>query len=333
MKLDNKVNIKSYINELGSLYPLTLEEIPYEIKRIFWASNVPAGETRGCHAHINCLQTYVCAKGKIQINSDDGVEKDSLILNEGDAVTIPPLLWTSETYLTGEKDILLVLCSEKYEPSDYIHTIEDLIKYKESQRQRICLLGSGNLSKEVISFFDDQEFDCCMEPEPKASMIYNIPNLPVREFRKNLDIGILSVQNPSTKEGIIKELKGNDNYKTIIHNSSLVSTQKTSIGTGCVVCPKSLISCNVNIGNFVTVDRGSQIGHDSSMGDFSTLAPDVTVSGNVKIGKRVFVGTKSSIKDGVNICDDVIIGMGSAVINNITEPGVYAGVPAKKINK
>ena len=49
------------------------------------------------------------------------------------------------------------------------------------------------------------------------------------------------------------------------------------------------------------------------------------------IGNNVSIGSNATILP-VDICDDVVIGAGSVVTKNITEPGVYAGCPAKKIS-
>lgn len=49
-----------------------------------------------------------------------------------------------------------------------------------------------------------------------------------------------------------------------------------------------------------------------------------------RIANNVLIGSNSSILP-VSITDNVIIGAGSVVTKNITEPGVYAGNPAKKI--
>ena len=331
MKLNKTYDIAKYGDQdMGILFPLSLVEIPYDIKRIFWISNVPKGGIRGGHAHIKCLQTYVCVKGQLKINSNDGYEQDTIILNQGQSVIIPPLLWTEEEFLTGD-DVLLVLCSEEYREAEYLHIIDDVLHYSDNT-PKVCLLGSGNLTKEIVTFFDNNKFDCCMDLVPKTNSVYNIPNIPISKFKNNFDVGILSVQDPKIKKKIVEgDLRGNSNYQTIIHDTCLVSKQQTNIGVGCVIAPNSLISCNVTISNYVTIDRGCQIGHDSSIGEFSTLAPDVTVSGNVKIGKNAYVGSKTSFKDNITVCDDVIVGMGSVVINDINEPGTYVGVPVKKI--
>jgi UDP-3-O-[3-hydroxymyristoyl] glucosamine N-acyltransferase len=59
--------------------------------------------------------------------------------------------------------------------------------------------------------------------------------------------------------------------------------------------------------------------------------PCSVVSGNCTIGNRVYLGTNSSIREKIEICDDVTIGLNSGVVKNIKESGVYVGSPSKKI--
>ena len=73
------------------------------------------------------------------------------------------------------------------------------------------------------------------------------------------------------------------------------------------------------------------IGHDCTIGDFVTIAPGANISGNVTIGNRCNIGTNAAIREKVTICDDVVIGMGSVILHDITEAGVYVGVPAKRV--
>jgi acetyltransferase-like isoleucine patch superfamily enzyme len=45
----------------------------------------------------------------------------------------------------------------------------------------------------------------------------------------------------------------------------------------------------------------------------------------------VYFGTNSSVRQGITICQDVVIGMGGVVVKNITESGIYVGNPATKL--
>lgn len=53
----------------------------------------------------------------------------------------------------------------------------------------------------------------------------------------------------------------------------------------------------------------------------------------VEIGNDVWIGADVSILNGVKIGDGVIIGANSLVTKNLDDYGVYAGIPAKKINE
>jgi acetyltransferase-like isoleucine patch superfamily enzyme len=48
------------------------------------------------------------------------------------------------------------------------------------------------------------------------------------------------------------------------------------------------------------------------------------------IGNRVSIGSNATIMP-VKICDDVVIGAGTVVTKDITEPGTYAGNPARRL--
>lgn len=51
---------------------------------------------------------------------------------------------------------------------------------------------------------------------------------------------------------------------------------------------------------------------------------------STNIGNHVSIGSNATILP-VDICEHVVIGAGSVVTKNITEPGVYVGNPAKRI--
>ena len=53
--------------------------------------------------------------------------------------------------------------------------------------------------------------------------------------------------------------------------------------------------------------------------------------GEVTIGNNVYVGTNAMILPNVHITDNVIIGAGAVVSKDITEDGVYVGVPARRV--
>lgn len=83
--------------------------------------------------------------------------------------------------------------------------------------------------------------------------------------------------------------------------------------------------------NCVKIGAKCSIGHDVIIGEGSIISTGTTIGGCCEIGNRVFLGLNSTIKNEVSICDNVMIGAGAVVIHDITEPGRYAGVPARQL--
>ena len=59
--------------------------------------------------------------------------------------------------------------------------------------------------------------------------------------------------------------------------------------------------------------------------------PNSVVSGNVNFGKYGYMGTNSTVIEKITITNNVTIGAGGVVVKNITNSGVYVGVPTKQI--
>ena len=55
------------------------------------------------------------------------------------------------------------------------------------------------------------------------------------------------------------------------------------------------------------------------------------LAGNVCVGENTLIGSNSSIKQGITIGNNVIVGAGSVVIKDIPDNGVWAGNPVRRI--
>lgn len=119
------------------------------------------------------------------------------------------------------------------------------------------------------------------------------------------------------------------------YNLELASVNKgisySPISAGTIVCHGVVITVNVKLGICVILNSNVSIGHDTVIGDYSTISPGANLSGNIVIGKRCYIGANAVVREKITICDDVTIGAGAVVVKNITEPGVYVGNPCKKM--
>ena len=55
------------------------------------------------------------------------------------------------------------------------------------------------------------------------------------------------------------------------------------------------------------------------------------MSGGVQIGENCFIGAGASVVQCVKICANCIVGAGTVVHKDITEPGTFAGNPARRL--
>ena len=83
------------------------------------------------------------------------------------------------------------------------------------------------------------------------------------------------------------------------------------------------------IGRGTKIDDQVHIAHNVVIGDNCLFCGQVGISGSVVIGNGVVLAGKVGVNDHVRICDGVIVGGGAEVVGDITEPGVYSGVPAR----
>jgi len=105
--------------------------------------------------------------------------------------------------------------------------------------------------------------------------------------------------------------------------------ESASVARGSFIAPMSYIGINALVGSGCILNTGSIIDHDVEIGDYSHLGGNCYVAGQVKIGNQVFLGAGSTIIEGLTIASNVTIGAGAVVVNDIEEPGIYVGVPAR----
>jgi WxcM-like, C-terminal. len=95
-------------------------QIPFQIKRVYYLYDVPAGATRGGHAHKALHQVVIALSGSFDVVLDDGYRKRTFFLNRPHyGIYIPPKVWR-ELENFSSNSVALSLVSEVYDESDYV---------------------------------------------------------------------------------------------------------------------------------------------------------------------------------------------------------------------
>lgn len=117
----------------------------------------------------------------------------------------------------------------------------------------------------------------------------------------------------------------------VIVSPAAIVNEGVELGDGTVVMDAAVLNCGAAVGKGVIVNTGSIIEHEVVLGDWVHVAPGATISGGGRVGTCSMVGAGAVVIEGRTIGANCIIGAGAVVIRDITEPGVYAGCPARRI--
>lgn len=123
------MKFKSISEEYGSLVPIESErDIPFQIKRIYYITNVAKDITRGFHSHRMLHQILICPRGSVKIRVKNPNNEEVYELNNNSkGLYIGPLIWR-EMFDFSEDAVLLVLASEYYDENDYIRNYDSYLE-------------------------------------------------------------------------------------------------------------------------------------------------------------------------------------------------------------
>ena len=126
--------LTSNIHPSGQLVVLESgSEVSLNIQRVFVVKG-KQGAVRGKHAHRRLTQILVCLHGICKITFLDGQNKGEITLDQPDvALEIPPGIWAEQHYVEPDT-ILMVLCDQPYDESDYIRDFAEFIEFRKEKQ-------------------------------------------------------------------------------------------------------------------------------------------------------------------------------------------------------
>lgn len=215
--------------------------------------------------------------------------------------------------------------------------------------KQIAIYGGGGFAREVAWLVEacnqgDEAYKVtCFIDDNEAAQGRILNGIPVisldaacKRFPQARVVG--AVGSPRTREILMnKAANAGLDFETIIH-PRVERSRWIDIGIGTVICAGNILTTNIVLGKHVQINLDCTIGHDVVIGDYTSLAPGVHVSGWVHFGRRAYVGTGAVIINGVQdnpiiIGDDVVIGAGACVTKSVPAGITVVGVPAKPLQQ
>ena len=108
---------------------------------------------------------------------------------------------------------------------------------------------------------------------------------------------------------------------SVVHPTAFIDPSAT-IGAGVFIGPQAVVSLHANIGNHSIIHIHSSIGHHACIGQKNAILPGARISGNVKTGSQVMIGSNAFVFQGVSIGE-------LATVDALTY--VRHDVPVKKV--
>jgi len=215
--------------------------------------------------------------------------------------------------------------------------------------QQIIVYGGGGFAREVAWLVQscttaDINYDvvCFVDDDPSlhGRLLNDLPILSLDNARDRFDSAliVMAVGAPKTRESMVRKASNSGfQFATVIH-PHVERSKWIEIGTGTVICAGNILTTNITLGAHVQINLDCTIGHDVVMGDYTTLAPGVHISGWVHIGRRVYFGTGANVINGTQdhpliIADDAVVGAGACVTKSIAAGMTVVGVPARPLQR
>ena len=104
------------------------QDIPFEIKRVFYIYGSDKDVIRGKHANYNTEFVLINVAGTSKVKVDDGTEQKIFSLDRPHTgIFLPRMVW-KDMYDFSEDSVLLVLASEHYDETEYIRSYPEYLE-------------------------------------------------------------------------------------------------------------------------------------------------------------------------------------------------------------
>ncbi|SKB88737.1 WxcM-like, C-terminal [Sphingobacterium nematocida] len=115
---DQRGNLSFFENDI---------QIPFSIKRTYWISDVPGGETRGGHAFRHQNEFIIALSGSFTVKLHDGNCESTYFLNRSNyGLFVPQMFWREITDFSTNS-LALIVSDRFFSEEDYVR---DFLEYK-----------------------------------------------------------------------------------------------------------------------------------------------------------------------------------------------------------
>ncbi len=176
-----------------------------------------------------------------------------------------------------------------------------------------------------IAFMDDRPAGGSL-PAPVVSSIADYAPEATDEV-------LCAVGDPGTRQSIVDRFRARGvRFHTYLDPRAVLG-EGVRVGIGSIICPGSVLSSRVFLGDHVHINFNCSLGHDTALGDFTTLSPAVNIMGEARVGRMAFFGGSAAVLPRLSVGADVVVGAGAVVTVVVPDGVTVVGNPARIIKR
>lgn len=210
--------------------------------------------------------------------------------------------------------------------------------------ETLVILGSAGLAKEFFLYIKRSQpeiknfiFVNDLDDGQNEIVISGISYPVVKDWKFDSSYYFtVAVGSPKIKTILVQKAldSGLIPAQTFVDIDAKVLDKTIKLGVGGVISPGCILTTNITIGNYTTLNLNTTVGHDTIIGDFVTTNPGVHISGHCVIGDMNEFGTGSIVRDRLTIGSNKMFGAQSAIVKSLLDDKTetFVGVPIKLLN-
>jgi sugar O-acyltransferase (sialic acid O-acetyltransferase NeuD family) len=205
----------------------------------------------------------------------------------------------------------------------------------------IVILGAGGHGRVVldillqarlhkpVGFLDNQEglHGRRVDGLPVLGGMESLPDLLARGIRG----AIIAIGDNGVRRslGDVLEQCGFE-IASAIHPSAQLARNAT-LGKGVVVAAGALVCAHCQVGDYVILNTGCIVDHESMIGTGAHVCPGVRLAGHVTVESGAFIGIGATVVQNIRLGFESVVGAGAVVIEDVAPMTTVVGVPARVV--
>jgi sugar O-acyltransferase (sialic acid O-acetyltransferase NeuD family) len=202
---------------------------------------------------------------------------------------------------------------------------------------RIVILGGGGFgtfARDLCEFTGNDPVGILDNFKAKGTKVNGCPVLGSTDLISDPDLRqtcefVIAIRDFKLRRDWAEQVRSSGGRLASLIHPSVVISPSAMLGEGIMINAFSFVYANAKVGDLCLIESHCMIGTEIVIGEACMLAPGVHINRQSRVGEDTFVGSCAVLSTNVTVGRNCVIGCGAAVVRDIPDDKVAAGVPAR----